>query len=403
MGTFKVKPSAVTFTCNGISSFSTYLSLVGITTDSGGFVDLSQLCTQYAASTTTKNNMKAQLNTKFYYDSDTSKNLYNTWLYSQYPGTVPGRITVPFQDSGTSQTIILPGTTPHFKKRLVELIGGKTYTVERTASALTIKQGSSVIKTWYKSDFDDGVIPLFLAFLITGGGGGGSSSKGTYSGYGGGGGGSRLGILNLCETGATGLALYGGGGGAGAAHNAGGAKDGSSGTQGQIVVLGKGHSYVGEGGVGAIAGSRAGAGGSSSKTGTVVSGIYWWDPKTASTASSVESSPGKTGGSPGNPGGEYDELYRGVTTVSNKSKFESGIMRQVASAGGTTTVNVAGNGGGGGGAAMDGSGGSGPGCGGNTRGRAGSYAGGGGGGGGFTTARYVGGGAGGDGMIELWY
>ena len=160
MGTFKVKPSAVTFTCNGISSFSTYLSLVGITTDSGGFVDLSQLCTQYAASTTTKNNMKAQLNTKFYYDSDTSKNLYNTWLYSQYPGTVPGRITVPFQDSGTSQTIILPGTTPHFKKRLVELIGGKTYTVERTASALTIKQGSSVIKTWYKSDFDDGVIPL---------------------------------------------------------------------------------------------------------------------------------------------------------------------------------------------------------------------------------------------------
>jgi len=45
MGTFKVKPSAVTFTCNGISSFSTYLSLVGITTDSDGFVDLSKLCT----------------------------------------------------------------------------------------------------------------------------------------------------------------------------------------------------------------------------------------------------------------------------------------------------------------------------------------------------------------------
>ena len=126
MGTFKVKPSAVTFTCNGIASFSDYLTLVGISTDSEGFVDLSKLCTQYAASETTKTNMKAQLNTKFYYDSDTSKNLYNTWLYSQYPGTVPGRITVPFQDSGTSQTIVLPGTTPHFKTKLVEPVSNQT-------------------------------------------------------------------------------------------------------------------------------------------------------------------------------------------------------------------------------------------------------------------------------------
>lgn len=406
MSGFRFKPSSVTeFSCQGVSTFADYLDLIGIETDNDGYINTNDLKTTCAASADTVAEMVLQYNDE-YYNINTANNLYQTWLANNYPATYPGYVKLPFKINGIAPSILLPGTTPHFKKQLCTVGGGQRFLVERTAEYLHIYNtaaGPGLTNIYlYPSDFPDGVIPIYLAFRVTGGGGGGGGSDSTYSGCGGGSGGTRMGILTL--GGATGLELDCGAGGAGGAHHSGAAYSGDSGTASYITVLGAGNVYTGLAGGGGTKGSssgKGGAGGTTSRTGSVVSGIYWWNPYGSTTVSLIEASNGKSGGVPGVDGGTFDNYFRGLSTVNDLSKLDIDVLK-IGTDKGYSVVGVEGHGGGGGGAPMDGKGGNGTRCGGNDAGYDG-YRGGGGGGGGFTTFRYVGGGSGGGGVIELWY
>lgn len=93
--------------------------------------------------------------------------------------------------------------------------GGVQSDLTLTRSSTQLKIGSTTLKT---SDFVDGVIPVYVGFLVVGSGAGGGCSSGTSgNGTGGSGGGAVFGILNI-ETNSS-LKLHYGDGGYGGYRN----------------------------------------------------------------------------------------------------------------------------------------------------------------------------------------
>lgn len=412
------KPEAATdFVCNGFSSFSDYLEAIGVEKDDAGYVDFDKIKTTYAAS----NKQTETISTQYseYYTQETGATTYQTWLHSDYPSnSYIGSVRLPFKINGTSPKIILPGTTPHFKNKIISVENTGTnlniWTLTRTKDSLVLKnQGGTVEKTYYPHDFEDGVIPICVAFIATGSGGGGGSSGGTESGGGGGGGGTAMGIINIATHNE--LTLYPGRSGQGATHKGGQAYNGGRGVF-SYIRANTGLSIQGPGGQGGKSGGDndgvGGAGGGSDfssdnqdiiTTTGIIQGIYWWDPRAAEAPSLETSSPGKAGGNRGNSGGEFEHQERAITTVNNKTLFQN-VQKDISSFRGSSG-DSGGKQGGGGGASMDGVGGHSNACGkgDDSKGRDGSYYGGGGAGGSYSFGIHVGGGDGGRGVVELWY
>lgn len=232
------------FFCPGVADFETYLKLIG--KNSLTTFNLEEFRTTYCS---TVSNLETQYST--YYNG-----AYRGILYEDYR-TAPtsGYISLNYNIDGVENAdlrLTLPGTTPHFKKQILSISGsvGKGWVeIIRNPTSLVIQPNTYAptaypplaitAKTFYPSDFDDGVIPLFIWCGFTAAGGGGSASGcnadgeskvNTNNGSGGGAGASGYGIINLAsyanDSGITKLYCYVGPGGAGGSATASG-QDGS--------------------------------------------------------------------------------------------------------------------------------------------------------------------------------
>lgn len=131
--------------------------------------------------------------------------------YQQYDCVRKGYLPL-FRSGSTLSSVISMWTN---KKPIHISNGGVQSDLTLTRSSTQLKIGSTTLTT---ADFVDGVIPVYVAFLVVGSGAGGGCSSGTSgNGTGGGGGGTAFGILNI-ETNNS-LKLHYGDGGFGGYRN----------------------------------------------------------------------------------------------------------------------------------------------------------------------------------------
>lgn len=208
---YRFKKSSVTgFYCPGISTFDEYLTAVGITADSNGFLDTDDFINANLAPSTITSQY-----VDYYVDAvhSSTTGLYKGILASGYSGSpTMGYIKIPYYVNGSNSTLqmVLPGTTPHMRS-LHTIYGGsdgRIARLTRTASELKLidRSTNATIASWSKAYFPDKVIPLYVMCTCQAGGGGGSSSglnssgqSGIYTTSGGGGASGAVGwgIINL--------------------------------------------------------------------------------------------------------------------------------------------------------------------------------------------------------------
>lgn len=402
------KDSVTGFYCPGISTFDAYLTAVGITADSSGFLDTDNFLSVNQAPSTISAQYK-----DYYKDSvDGDVGLYRGILASGYSGCpYMGYIKIPYKVNGSNDTLqlVLPGTTPQMTTLTSISPSSGWVTVTRTSTALNV--GSA---TYGKTQFADGVIPIFIAVECLGGGGGGSSSgmyggsasAGITSGGGGGGGGFCVGLINLY----TNPTLYfrAGAGGTASSKAVGGAGGNT------IITNNKNAAsvcvaYGGGGGTGANSGGSSGSSGGSggSYAASFSASAYKGSSSTASSWTAWTGTSGGSGGRGGHGAGGVSQKAAAGSGVSNSGYFRTtpflwppGAAGKYFSVSSHSGGSVSGNeGGGGGGASQYSNGGNGVY---NGKGGNGSY-GSGGAGGDFKTGTWNSGGTGGDGWIYIYY
>lgn len=267
MGKYNVKVSACTnFSCWNISTFADYLTKAGIkcfnlsgtevaASDANAYVSVDDLlCLSTATSTYITNTLSKNVHSAFKKtESGTTSNYFTCLLSGHYTADCVGKVTIPFSYTGETTTLILPGTTPQFKKIINSSaqVAGTTYKMSRGSSGIATINNSSGRQSDNSSntDYPDKVSPLFANVICCGAGGGGCSSNPFLAGGGGGSGALVWGIVDLHSGQFTFTIGSGGAGGEGGLSRGSGSA-GTASTVSSFMTGGAGSGGSGTGGAG---------------------------------------------------------------------------------------------------------------------------------------------------------